>query len=70
MIFESYIVFVIVITRNGENSLVIPFWSTANKTQFVLHPLGGCPMGKDAAEGVVDSMGRIFRGYFAFVLFV
>ena len=50
------------IGRNGENSLVIPFWSTANKTQFVLHPLGGCPMGKDAAEGVVDSMGRIFRG--------
>jgi cholesterol oxidase len=48
--------------RNGENSLAIPFWSTANKTQFVLHPLGGCPMGKDAAEGVVDSMGRIFRG--------
>jgi len=48
--------------RNGENSLVIPFWSTANKTQFVLHPLGGCPMGKDAAEGVVDSMGRIFKG--------
>jgi len=48
--------------RNGENSLVIPFWSTENKTQFVLHPLGGCPMGKDAAEGVVDSIGRVFRG--------
>jgi len=26
------------IGRNGENSLAIPFWSTANKTQFVLHP--------------------------------
>jgi choline dehydrogenase-like flavoprotein len=50
------------IGRNGENSLAIPFWSTANKTQFVLHPLGGCPMGKDASDGVVDSMGRIFRG--------
>jgi cholesterol oxidase len=50
------------IGRNGENSLAIPFWSTANKTKFVLHPLGGRPMGKDASDGVVDSMGRIFRG--------
>ena len=30
------------IGRNGENSLAIPFWSTVNKTQFVLHPLRGC----------------------------
>jgi choline dehydrogenase-like flavoprotein len=50
------------IGRNGENSLAIPFWSTANKTQFVLHPIGGCPMGKDASEGVVDSMGNVFKG--------
>ena len=50
------------IGRNGENSLAIPFWSTSNKTQFVLHPIGGCPMGKDASEGVVDSMGKLFKG--------
>jgi choline dehydrogenase-like flavoprotein len=50
------------IGRNGENSLAIPFWSTSNKTQFVLHPIGGCPMGKDASEGVVDSMGNLFKG--------
>jgi cholesterol oxidase len=27
-----------------------------------VHPLGGCPMGRDASEGVVDSYGRVF-GY-------
>jgi cholesterol oxidase len=25
------------------------------------HPLGGCPMGRDATEGVVDSYGRVFN---------
>jgi cholesterol oxidase len=25
-----------------------------------VHPLGGCPMGRDASEGVVDSFGRVF----------
>jgi cholesterol oxidase len=25
-----------------------------------VHPLGGCPMGRDPAEGVVDSYGRVF----------
>jgi cholesterol oxidase len=27
-----------------------------------VHPLGGCPMGRDAARGVVDAYGRVF-GY-------
>lgn len=31
------------------------------------HPLGGCPMGRSAAEGVVDSYGEVF-GYPGFVI--
>jgi len=26
-----------------------------------VHPLGGCPMGRDETEGVVDSFGRVFN---------
>ncbi len=27
---------------------------------FTVHPLGGCPMGEDAAAGVVDDLGRVY----------
>lgn len=50
------------IGRNGEDSLVIPLWDKRGKAQFVLHPLGGCPMGKDATTGVVNSFGQVFKG--------
>jgi GMC oxidoreductase len=50
------------IGKEGENSLLIPLWDTQFKTQVTAHPLGGCPMGDDASEGVVDSFGRIYRG--------
>jgi cholesterol oxidase len=30
------------------------------KRAVTVHPLGGCPMGRDADEGVVDSYGRVF----------
>ena len=56
--------FVKEIGKNGEKSLMIPFWDEREKRQFVDHPLGGCSMGKNATEGVVDSMGRLFRGKF------
>jgi cholesterol oxidase len=32
-----------------------------------VHPLGGCPMGRDEREGVVDSYGRVF-GYPGFLV--
>src|SRR5215213_10118166 len=60
-IIETMKLFAKEIGKNGEKSLIIPFWDQTRKTQFVLHPLGGCPMGRNAAEGVVDSMGRLFK---------
>ena len=32
-------------------------WLSRNVTS---HPLGGCPMGKDAVHGVVDEHGEVF----------
>jgi cholesterol oxidase len=32
-----------------------------------VHPLGGCPMGRNRDEGVVDSYGRVF-GHPGFVI--
>jgi cholesterol oxidase len=31
-------------------------------TYLCNHPLGGCPMGADAAQGVVNARGQVFRG--------
>jgi choline dehydrogenase-like flavoprotein len=43
-----------------------PGWSMtdpAKRSVFVLHPLGGCRMGLNAKEGVVNEYGEVFRGY-------
>jgi cholesterol oxidase len=37
-----------------------PLWLF--KRVITVHPLGGCPMGRDRSEGVVDSFGEVF-GY-------
>ncbi len=29
--------------------------------QVTAHPLGGCPMGEDGSQGVVDHFGKVFR---------
>ena len=50
------------IGKEGENSLITPLWDTSFKTQISAHPLGGCPMGDDISTGVVDSLGRVFKG--------
>jgi cholesterol oxidase len=50
------------IGKEGKNSLVIPLWDTQSRNSISAHPLGGCPMGNDASNGVVDSVGGLFRG--------
>jgi cholesterol oxidase len=38
-----------------------PRWSDLlGRNVITVHPLGGCPMGRTAAEGVVDHRGRVF----------
>jgi len=41
--------------------IVVPDLSTLpGKRSFSVHPLGGCRMGRDLGDGVVDSVGRVF----------
>ena len=37
-----------------------PTWST-DKRLITVHPLGGCPMGDDISQGVVDPVGAVFN---------
>lgn len=40
-----------------------PIWSQEFGQDLVtVHPLGGCPIGETAVEGVVDDRGRVFAG--------
>jgi choline dehydrogenase-like flavoprotein len=48
------------IGKDGERDLTIPFWDERTRLGLTAHPLGGCPMGKDASEGVVDGLGRVY----------
>jgi cholesterol oxidase len=38
----------------------VKFNSTGRKRTFTVHPLGGCAMGENPGEGVVDARGRVF----------
>jgi cholesterol oxidase len=45
----------------GGSYLENPTWHWARRL-ITVHPLGGCPMGRNEREGVVDEWGRVF-GY-------
>ena len=58
-------------SRSGARALPSPMWRLLPEKLedlfggetgplLTVHPLGGCPMGDDAASGVVDDCGRVF----------
>ncbi|HVX68044.1 MAG TPA: GMC family oxidoreductase [Bryobacteraceae bacterium] len=45
----------------GARFIENPIWSAFGLRRLITaHPLGGCPIGEDAASGVVDEFGRVF----------
>ena len=50
------------IGKGGEDGLIVPLWDVQAIRQITAHPMGGCSMGHAASDGVVDSLGRVFRG--------
>jgi choline dehydrogenase-like flavoprotein len=53
------------IGKDGLSSFSTPLWDSADipgNSTIVLHNLGGCSMGNDRNEGVVDDFGKVFKG--------
>jgi hypothetical protein len=51
--------------ENGSSSFSTPLWDPSDisgNATIVLHNLGGCCMGKDRNNGVVDNFGRVYKG--------
>ncbi len=47
----------------GGKYIPFPLWNGfLNKKIIVVHPMGGCPIGTDSRNGVVDEFGRVFDG--------
>ena len=51
------------VKATGGTYVPNPIWTDLMKHRLVtVHPLGGCPMGRDAASGVVDADCRVYKG--------
>jgi choline dehydrogenase-like flavoprotein len=51
--------------EKGSSSFSTPLWDPSDiggNSTIVLHNLGGCRMGKDRNNGVVDNLGRVYKG--------
>jgi choline dehydrogenase-like flavoprotein len=51
--------------EGGAASFSTPLWNPNDpndRSTIVLHNLGGCSMGKDRNQGVVDNLGRVYKG--------
>jgi cholesterol oxidase len=47
--------------KMGGRFVANPMWIGPRKRLLSVHPLGGCPMGDDASNGVVNDLGQVFE---------